>query len=260
MRLTILVAVLMSGTSFADGFGKIVGQLGMVEGSVLVDNRVVAKNAPVREGATIEVKNGKATLLLGTGSVFHLSANSKMTVNQFGIRTDTKKEGGDVNLLFGRTRALILNKGAETKDVRIMTRTATMGVRGTEVFVDVPKDPKMPVQFFTIEGLAKVDLPQSPSIEIKQNQGVSTGQGTKAGEVSVQEPTMNLSDVKKEIKNQGMSVAAAKTPNDMKKSLGEFNRDPPVNIPFPRFDPIQDRSVPLKIQPRFCNATSGVCQ
>ena len=110
MRLTILIAMWMSGFSHAQGVGKIVGQLGMLDGEILVDNRVVTKNSPIREGSTIEVRNGKATLLLGTGSVFHLTANSKMVVNQFGVRNDSKKEGGDVSLQFGRTRALIQNK------------------------------------------------------------------------------------------------------------------------------------------------------
>ncbi len=259
MRLTILIAMWMSGFSHAQGVGKIVGQLGMLDGEILVDNRVVTKNSPIREGSTIEVRNGKATLLLGTGSVFHLTANSKMVVNQFGVRNDSKKEGGDVSLQFGRTRALIQNKGSETKDVRIITRMATMGVRGTEVFVDVPKDVTMPVQFFTMEGLAKVEMKSAPPVELKQNQGVSTVQSNQAGEVSAAPPKLSLNDVKQEIKSAALEVSAAKTPQEMNKSLGEFNRNPPPNIPFPRFDPIQDRIVPLKVQLRFCNATTG-CQ
>jgi hypothetical protein len=260
MRLMIFVALWICGNSFAEGTGKIVGQLGMLEGDVFIDQRMVSRNSPIREGATIEVKKGKATLLLGTGSVFHLTANTKMVVNQFGIRKDSKKEGGDVNLHFGRTRALIQNKGSETKDVRIITRMATMGVRGTEVFVDVPEDPSRPVQFFTMEGLAKVEMPSAPPVDLKQNQGVSTVKADGSGDVVAAPPKLSLNDVKQEIKNAGIEVAAAKTPVEMKKSLGDFNGNPPPNVPFPRFDPIQDRIVPLRVQPRYCNATTGQCQ
>jgi hypothetical protein len=259
MNLMILIALFMSGSAMAQGSGKIVGQLGMVEGQVFMDQRPVSRNIPIREGSIIEVKAGKATLLLGTGSVFHLAANSKMTVTQFGIRNDSKKEGGDVSLHFGRTRALIMNKGNETKDVRIITRMATMGVRGTEVFVDVPEDVSKPVQFFTLEGLAKVEMEKSPPVDVKQNQGVSTAQSDAQGEVQATPPRKTLSEVKQEIREGGLQVATVKTPEQMNRSLGEFQRDPPPAIPFPRFDPIQDRVVPLKIQTRFCNATTGNC-
>lgn len=259
MRLTVFIALFLSVTASSETTGKIVGQLGMLDGQVLIDNRPVSKNTPVREGSTIEVKSGKATLLLGTGSVFHLSSNTKMTVTQFGVRSDSKKEGGDVQLQFGRTRALIMNKGNESKDVRIITRMATMGVRGTEVFVDVPQDVTKPVQFFTLEGLAKVEMEKSPPVDVRQNQGVSTGKNVTTNEVSATPPKMTLSEVKQEIKTAGLEVAAVKTPEQMNRSLGEFHKNPPLNIPFPRFDPIQDRVVPIKIQSKFCNATTGVC-
>ena len=260
MNLTILVALLFApSVHAADSIGKIVGQLGMIEGEVLVDNRQVSKNAPVREGSTVEVKKGKATLLLGTGSVFHLAENSKMVVNQFGMRADSKKEGGDVSLNFGRTRALILNKGSETKDVRIITRTATMGVRGTEVFVDVPKDTSRPVQFFTLEGLARVDIPKSPSVDVKQNEGIAANKVSGSGDQgSKPAPTsMSVSDVKNEIRSGGMQVARINTIGDIGKIGGEYVRDDTLVIPFPRFDPIQDRLVPVNIVPHFCNAASG---
>lgn len=259
MKLTILVAMLFtSSTSFAaETLGKIIGQLGMAEGEVFVDNRAVKKNSPLREGSTVEVKQGKATLLLGSGSVFHLAANSKMTVKQFGMRADSNKEGGDVALTFGRTRALILNKGNETKDVRIITRTATMGVRGTEIFIDAPKDISKPVQFFTLEGLAHVDIPKTPRVEVKQNTGVSTSGSQTSGDAGkAGAAKMSLAEVKNEIKSNSMQVAKMNTPTDMSRIRGEYAHDPSLNIPFPRFDPIQDRLTPINVVPKFCNATS----
>ncbi len=262
MKTTILIAVLLNvpAVHAAETLGKIVGQLGMVEGEVLVDNRPAHGNTPVREGSIVEIKKGKATLLLGSGSVFHLAANSKMVVKQFGIRSDSKKEGGDVDLRFGRTRALILNKGSENKDVRIITRTATMGVRGTEVFVDAPKDAARPVQFFTLEGLARVDIPQAPSVDVKQNQGMSASK-VSADQGKAEAATMSVSEVKNEIKNSGMQVSSINTAGDMNKAKGEYSHDASLNIPFPRFDPIQDRLAPITITPRFCNAVGTAnCQ
>ena len=265
MKLTILVALLFCSFSHAaETLGKIVGQLGMVEGEVLVDNRPVHKSSAVREGSVLEVKSGKATLLLGTGSVFHLAANSKMVVKQFGMRADSNKEGGDVDLHYGRTRALILNKGNETKDVRIVTRTATMGVRGTEVFVDAGKPgSNAPVNFFTLEGAAVVNAhaPKAPAVEVKQNTGVGVG-GASAGGVGANAngttaTTMSVSDVKNEIKSGGMQVASINTPGELSRANGEYSHDPSLNIPAPHFDPLQDRMAPIKITPKFCNAVGS---
>lgn len=266
MKLTILIALFLTSTASvhaAETLGKIVGQLGMAEGEVYVDSKEVKKNSPLREGSVVEVKKGKATLLLGSGSVFHLSANSKMTVKQFGMRADTNKEGGDVALSFGRTRALILNKGSETKDVRIQTRTATMGVRGTEIFIDAPKDVSQPVQFFTLEGLASVkpaDV-KLPSMDVKQNQGVSTAKGAgPAAEVKAGAAVMTVAEVKNEIKSDQMQITSINTPGDIGVLQGEFVLDQNPLIPAPKFDPIQDRLAPIAIVPKFCNATgAGLC-
>lgn len=262
MKLTILIAILFS-SSFsisvhaAETLGKIIGQLGMAEGDVYVDNKKVKKNCPLREGSVVEVKKGKATLLLGTGSVFHLAANSKMVVKQFGMRSDSNKEGGDVDLRFGRTRALILNKGSETKDVRIITRSATMGVRGTDVFVDADKG-----EFHTLEGKAHVEIPNAPKIEVPQNTGMSVNSsqspgGGDSGKPAPAPATMSVAEVKGAIVEGGMQVTKIDTPNDMRKVQNEFAFDPAPPTPQLRLDPIQDRLTQLKLVPSFCNATNG---
>jgi hypothetical protein len=263
MKLTVLVAVFYSLSMFtsthaAETLGKIIGQLGMAEGEVFVDQKLVKKNSPLREGAVVEVKKGKATLLLGTGSVFHLAANSKMVVKQFGMRSDSNKEGGDVKLQFGRTRALILNKGSETKDVRIVTQTATMGVRGTEVYVDATNPAK--AQFFTLEGLAHVEIPNAPKVEVKQNTGMSVSGGPNAGggaAPAAGAATLTVSEVKSAIVEGGMQVANIATPSDMRRSQNEFPFDPSPATPQLRLDPIVDRLTNLTLIPTFCNAVGG---
>ena len=238
----------------AESIGKIVGQVGMIEGEVLVDDKPVQKNTPVREGSMVEVKKGKATLLLGTGSVFHLDANSKMEVKQFGMRADTNKEGGDVNLRFGRTRALVLNKGAQTKDVRIITRTATMGVRGTEIFIDAgPPGSTKAVQFFTLEGHTVV-----AGVPLAQNQGMSAGTGGKTTMASAK----SVADVKKEIQAAGMNVASIKTAGDMKLKIDrQFLSDNITQGSIPSVAPLDPLSIrnTLSIRTHFCNATTANC-
>ena len=162
------------GVQVSFAAGKVVGQLGSVEGEVWVDTKPVQKSAPVREGSVVEVKKGHATLLLGKGSVFNLAADSKIVVSQFMEKTDTNEEGAELDLKFGRTRALILNEGKEKKDIRIKARAATMGVRGTEIFIDAPKDSGKPIQFFTLEGKAEVTAhPGAPVVPVAQNHGVT---------------------------------------------------------------------------------------
>lgn len=252
-NLNLMVALVSFSSAFA-AEPKAVGQLSLIEGEVLLDQHPVKKNASVREGAVIEVKSGKATLLLGKGSVFHLAANTKMVVNQFGIQKDSKREGGELDLKFGRTRALILNQGNEKRDLKIKARAATMGVRGTEIYIDAPRDSSAPVQFFTLEGQAEVKTTTGGNfVPLNQNQGVATEGASRS-----------VGEVKNEIKSAGMEVKSASAVQDQKPDAG--NGNPPLNgtiginsIPQPQFDPIQDSVRPINLQPNFCNATSGTC-
>lgn len=178
MKAVLFLVIFISIQNFASALpapGKAVGLIGLVEGEVTVDSKPVQKNAEVHEGSVIEVKKGHATVILGKGSVFNIAENSKMVVTQYAVKSETQGESGELDLKFGRTRALILNQGNEKKDIRIKSRAATMGVRGTEIYVDCPKDPAKPIQFFTLEGKAEVKAyPGAAPVPVAQNQGVST--------------------------------------------------------------------------------------
>jgi hypothetical protein len=254
----VLLGLIFAITAQAQKSDKVVGQLGQVEGDVLVDSRAVKKNASVREGSVIEVRDGKATLLLGKGSVFHLAQNTKMVVNQFGVKGDTKEEAGELDLRFGRTRALILNQGNEKKDLKIKARAATMGVRGTEIYIDAPQNTSEPVQFFTLEGKAEVRaFAQAPVVPVNQNQGVATtGATTASGSGAMTPPTMSVSEVKSEIRSGGMEVKAAGAIREEKpQTVTSLNSPIGIGtIPQIQFDPIQDRFSPLQLNPHFCNA------
>ena len=267
--LSLFLFASFSTSAFAS-LGKVVGQLGLVEGDVLVDAKAVKKNASVREGSVIEVKKGRATLLLGQGTVFNLASDSRMVVTQFGVKPGTGDEEGDLNLNFGRTRALILNQAGERKEIKIRARAATMGVRGTEIFINAPKDSNESIQFFTLEGKADVMAhPGAPLVPVNQNQGVSAKggepsavDGSKAGSNEAIASTVPLSEIKAELKREKLDsvniqipppLVTTAAPGTLSGQLG-IGSLPPI-----RFDPIQDRFLPLSIQPRFCSATTGTC-
>ena len=256
MRLTVFIALFFGFSAQAE-LGKIIGQLGLVEGEVTIDDHPAKKHSTLREGTTVEVKEGKATLLLGSGTVFHLAANSKMVLTQFGLNQDSKKEGGELDLRFGRTRALIQNKGNESKDVRIRARGATMGVRGTEIFIDVPKDSNRPAQFFTLEGKAKIDVAKGPTVEVKQNQGYDGTSSGSTGEMKLEPTKKNIAEVNRGVKQEGLHASDIRTPTEVKKMNGDFIRQPSINVPFPKFDPVQDAHALLKLNTSFCNPIGG---
>jgi hypothetical protein len=274
--------LLIALSARAHAAGRVVGQVGMIEGTVLVDEVQVKKPAPVREGSVVEVKKGKATLVIGKGNVFHLSADSKMVVSQFGAKavgepgsgSSGVEEKGELDLKFGRTRALIMNLSNDKKELKIRARAATMGVRGTEIYIDAPKDSNRPINFFTLEGRADVrsnDL--APPVPVNQNQGVSTsgvsaGTGPSGGASgagpsgNMAPPTLSVAEVKSDIQGQGMDSKPIQTPQDMRRQVTQqyisdqfgMGALPPLVL-----DPLQDRFAPVRVLPRFCNATSGVC-
>ena len=250
---------------------KVVGQLGLVEGKVFLDSEMVRKNAPVREGSVIETKKGRASLILGEGSVFYLGADSKLVVDRYVAKTLEKNEGAELDLKFGRTRALIFNQGNEKKEIKIKARAATMGVRGTEIFIVVPKDSSKPIQFFTLEGKAEVVAhPGAPVTPVGQNEGVTatgnvqpagggsaSGSGGASNSGAAQISTLTVSEIKSEIKKAGLEGGSTLVPQ-----VPSAPPDLQVSVLPPiRFDPVQDRpDRPLVIHPHFCNANAaGAC-
>ena len=241
---------------------RIVGRLTMIQGTVSVDTKPVTQNASVREGSVIEVKKGKATLLLGKGNVFHLDSDSKMVVNQYGIKSAESGEEGELDLKFGRTRALILNQGNEKKDLKIKARAATMGVRGTEIYIDAPKDTNKPAQFFTLEGKAEVRAaPGAPVVNVPQNSGVSASSGNNGAPPATGATSKSVAEVKEEIKTGSLSAPPVKTPQEVKPrfetqaisdvfgvgAVSPFNNDVILAKPF----------VPIQLSPHFCSAQTG---
>ncbi|NDG85117.1 MAG: hypothetical protein EBX52_08805 [Proteobacteria bacterium] len=261
----ILICMMVPLFAKAEPKSKVVGEIGMIEGMVILDSSRVGNGAKVREGSVIEVKeDSRATLILGKGTVFHLAAGSKMVVNEFGVVSETE-EKADLDLKFGRTRALILNQGGK-REIKIRSRAVTMGVRGTEIFIDAPRESSRPLRYFTIEGSADLRLSENaPPIALNQNQGVST-KGEPAS--APQSEPVKPADLKGAIKDASISppVSPAASParplppGGGKGAFGQLSDQYGVGALSPvSLDPVMDRDRRIKLNVQFCNATTGNC-
>jgi hypothetical protein len=144
--------------AFAPGAdaGAPVGHLTAIRGSVELGGRPVTRMTPVEIGQVVETRDGKCTLLLGKGSVVYLAENSRLEITQHLVDT-AAQEDTRLNLPYGKVRALV-RSGGPPKTFKIRSRAAVMGVRGTQIYMDTPKDPALPQSFATFDGVAYVEL------------------------------------------------------------------------------------------------------
>jgi len=148
--------------------------LSMIQGEVFVEGKALSteeKTVPVQVGNTIETKDGKATLFMNGDTVLHMDSYSQLQVLENGAATTKATRKTLVSLPFGKIRSLIKSKG--TKDFRVKTRAAVMGVRGTHIFVDAPSDTQQPVGLAVFDGSAVVDLGGgAPQVKLEKNQSL----------------------------------------------------------------------------------------
>lgn len=99
---------------------------------------VILKNDVLRTGG-----DGALGVIFNDGTTFSLTANAQMVVNEF-----VYQEGGANNqALFSLVRGSIsffASQVAKTGDMKVATPTATMGIRGTTVIVDIVVDTQTP--------------------------------------------------------------------------------------------------------------------
>jgi hypothetical protein len=184
MKFLNLLLILTAGAplaAFSSGVEQaFVGTLGQVKGMVFVDRVEARSGTRVRETSVIETSPGaRATLLLGDGALFHLAENTTIRVSDYSKSDGSAQSGkpsqkATLELKVGRLRGLVLDRdGSGRRDIRIRARSATMGVRGTEILVDVPQNSAESPTFFTVEGstLVNIDGQQAP-VALSSNQGV----------------------------------------------------------------------------------------
>jgi len=139
------ISVFMSGSAFAE-----VARIGFLKGEVTVNKRIATAGQDLAVGDKVETSSGKCTLLFGGKHIVHLGPNALLTVSQ-----EKNPEGvtrPSANLEMGSVRALVQKTGDKGTKFTIRTRSATMGVRGTHVFVSTGAQDR----FVTLSGAAEV--------------------------------------------------------------------------------------------------------
>lgn len=242
---------------------KSVGRLASVTGEVWLNDQPGKPGMKVSEGSRIRTKQGKCTLLLGASSVIHLDVETEFVVKEYHIQGKEENEA-EFDLKFGRTRALIRNTGKKKK-FRFQSRSATMGVRGTHVFIETPKNVETPQTFLTIEGDASVAIPTAQgaprSIQLKPRQAMEIG-SSEGGQGSGGVESVNVRQMgAEEVQEIAESVAPPpqefqtqdqmQNPDRKPRPPREHHRfGPDIPIPpgfFAPVDPVADNRPPAKV-------------
>ncbi|MDP2226805.1 MAG: FecR domain-containing protein [Moraxellaceae bacterium] len=101
--------------------------------------RDVSIGDPVFEGDAIRTsRNGTLGVVFVDGAVMSIGSGSKVTLEQFLFEPDTKNVGFTAVVAAGNMSFISGAIGRISPDsVRITTPTATLGLRGTKILVDV---------------------------------------------------------------------------------------------------------------------------
>ena len=94
----------------------------------------------------------RAKLKIGS-ALFTMSANSRFSIEEFDQKTN---EPNVLGLLYGKVRALVKPRPADSKGLSITTPAAVMGVRGTDFYVGFDPNTLL-TQQATIEGKVEVE-------------------------------------------------------------------------------------------------------
>lgn len=156
---TALVSMLSFSWVFAAP-SRPAGTLISVKGAVAV-NRAPAK-APraVMEGEEISTaEDSSCSILLGRDAVIHLGEKSIFKLTQVEI----EKRKASLKLEQGKMRALLKTqtqrgRPREIEEFTVRSRSATLGVRGTQFVLESPADSREPERFVGIEGTIVVKL------------------------------------------------------------------------------------------------------
>jgi len=123
-----------------------------IAGAVKVNGKLVTRPVLLKENQVVETEEGgSASIFFGRDGIVHLAGDAKVTINLLSL----EKRANGIDLDHGKARVLV-RSGGPSRSFTVRTRTATMGVRGTHILIDVPKDLSLPPRFVTFEGKAEV--------------------------------------------------------------------------------------------------------
>lgn len=164
----------LSALAHGDGASQ-PGRVLEIVGSVTANGRDVALGDRVAAGALVKTGNGaRVALLWGAGNVIHVGSDSELRLGVYEEARRGESERTALDLVYGKTRALIRNRSDQKKAFSLRTKGIVMGVRGTHVFIDSSADAQSPAKFATLEGQAQVSTPGAPApILLAQGQSIS---------------------------------------------------------------------------------------
>lgn len=120
------------------------GTLKTVQGSVEVSKgetrRVAAPGGPVAEADRIvTTAGGSAVILLRDGTLITVGPNSQVDITRFQFDSTTQTGSLTVQVLLGSIRMVtgLLGK-LQPENVKVLTPSSTVSVRGTDFIVEVP--------------------------------------------------------------------------------------------------------------------------
>ena len=191
IRWVVLGVLLLGGAAQAQTAKESRGNVGVLttfSGSVFLNGKPVTGGSVLAIKDVIETKEGgRCTILLGRDAIVQIGSLSKMELTEI----EVEKRRTLLSLSHGTTRALVKTERPGStlprREFKVRARAATMGVRGTQIYIDSPMDPNLPQRFSTFEGQAVVELPvavdlvgadgavqKTREIPIAEGQGIET--------------------------------------------------------------------------------------
>ncbi len=134
LAITFFCIFLVKGTSWgATPVATALKLSGLVEArhSAKLPYKLLHAGSPLEEGGTVRTgRDGWAMLRLADGSTLILSNSTELELTY--LKFAKRRKDGILSLLGGKLRATIVNLAGEQTDMRIKSRTAVAGVKGTE--------------------------------------------------------------------------------------------------------------------------------
>lgn len=146
---------------------KYIGIVKKMKGKAIAEDRELSENSKVYPGEKIKTEiNSFLVIELVDDTHLSIGPESEFMMDQWKYRTKNDREGV-YQLMKGQMRALIRSKSADQDQLKVKTKLASMGVRGTEFLVnETIKDSKTLTQIGLLEG--KINL-KSELLNFKKN-------------------------------------------------------------------------------------------
>ncbi len=177
-RLLLLGLLGLPVTAFAEEPRAFVGS---IHGRVQVDGQPVTAAVALREGARIVTgRDSGCVVLVGNSSAVQIGPESSFVMTRAG----NGQLAVTVDLVSGKARALVRTPPAtetavpRTTKFYLRSRSAVMGVRGTEVYAEATGAPSQPAFFATLSGEAELRVGSAPPVALPAGQGARAGGGT----------------------------------------------------------------------------------